>query len=524
MIANPYTAGLASGWRVIDAQAAAKDLDLEADVVVAGSGAGGAMTAEILAQAGLTVALVEEGPLATSADFRMREHEAYSHLYQESAGRQTLDRGITLLQGRCVGGSTTVNWTASFRTPAATLEYWRDAFGLEGLDDSSLAPWFKRVEERLSIARWSAAPNRNNDALRAGCEKLGLRAAAMMRNVKDCANLGFCGLGCPTNAKQSMLVTCVPGALERGATLIHGAAVTRLEIDGDRAVACEATAAGGARRVRLRARHFVLAAGGIGTPAILLRSRARPTRGSAWDGARCLHPTVVSAALMREPVQGFYGAPQSIYCDHYLDVPFDAPAGFKLEAAPVHPVLVGSTLPGFGEEHARWMQHFDRVHVAIALIRDGFHAESTGGRVSLRADGSPVLDYPMTPYLWDAARRAYLAMAEIQLAAGATLVRPAHEAAKGVDSAAGAKSMIFALEMKPLLARVFSAHVMGGCGMSHEAPGGVVNEWGRHHQLANVSVHDASVFPTGLGTNPQVTIFALAARNAARLAATLRTP
>lgn len=519
MIANPYPTGIASGWRVVDARAAPKDLDLEADVVVVGSGAGGAMTAEILAQQGLKVVIVEEGPLATSADFHMREEEAYSRLYQEDAGRQTEDRGITLLQGRCVGGSTTVNWTASFRTPTRTLEHWHDAFGLEGLDEASLAPWFKRVEERLSIAPWVPAPNRNNDLLRIGCEKLGLHASVMMRNVKECANLGYCGMGCPVNAKQSMLTTCVPGALARGATLVHGASVTRLAIEGDRATSCEASA--GARRVSLRARHFVLAAGGIGTPAILLRSGA-PDPSQRLGRRTFLHPTVVSAALMRDPVQGFYGAPQSIYCDHFLDAPLSGPAGFKLEVAPVHPALVGSTLPGFGEEHARWMQRFDRMHVAIALIRDGFHSESTGGRVSLRPDGSPVLDYSMSSYLWEAARRAYGAMAEIQLAAGATLVRPAHEAARPVDSVAAAKSMIFALEMKPLLARVFSAHVMGGCGMSHEPASGVVDEWGRHHQLANVSVHDASVFPTGLGTNPQLTIYALAARSALHLAGQLR--
>jgi choline dehydrogenase-like flavoprotein len=521
MIANPYAAPAASAWRIVDAQSATKDIEIEADVVVIGSGAGGAMGAEVLAQAGLNVVIVEEGPLATSNDFHMREHEAYSRLYQESAGRQTMDRGITLLQGRCVGGSTTVNWTASFRAPVRTLEHWHDAFDLEGLDDASLAPWFKRVEQRLAIAPWVPAPNRNNEVLRAGCEKLGLHAAVMMRNVKECANLGYCGMGCPTNAKQSMLVTCVPGALERGATLVHGASVTRLVLEGDHAVACEASS--GAARVRIRARHFVLAAGGIGSPAILLRSQA-PDPWQRLGRRTFLHPTVVSAALMREPVQGFYGAPQSIYCDHYLDAPLSGPAGFKLEAAPVHPALVASTVPGFGDEHARWMQRFDRLQVTIALIRDGFHAESTGGRVSVRPDGSPVLDYPMTSYLWDAARRAYSAMAEIQLAAGAVAVKPAHEGARAADSLAAAKAMIFALELKPLLARVFSAHVMGGCGMSHEPSTGVVNEWGRHHQLANVSVHDASAFPTGLGTNPQLTIYALAARAATKLAETLRTP
>ena len=82
--------------------------------------------------------------------------------------------------------------------------------------------------------------------------------------------------------------------------------------------------------------------------------------------------------------------------------------------------------------------------------------------------------------------------------------------------------MIAALEARALAARVFSAHVMGGCAMGREPGRSVVDESGRHHQLANLSVHDASVFPTGLGTNPQLTIYAVASRLATGLAGSLR--
>ena len=240
MIADPIRIGIASGWKTLDAAQLTRDTELEADVVVIGSGAGGGVTAEILSQAGLKVAIVEEGPLVGSSDFHMREREAYEQLYQESAGRQTTDHAITILQGRCVGGSTTVNWTASFRTPRRTLAYWKDALGLQTMDEAALAPWFARMEERLSIAPWPVAPNRNNDVLRVGCEKLGFSTGAIRRNVKGCVNLGYCGLGCPTNAKQSMLLTTIPAALDRGATLVHRARVSRLLFEGDRVVACEA--------------------------------------------------------------------------------------------------------------------------------------------------------------------------------------------------------------------------------------------------------------------------------------------
>ena len=129
---DPFRDGLAGGWKVIDASTLDADLTLEADVAIVGTGAGGGTAAEILSDAGLNVVLIEEGPLATSSDFRMREAEAYPQLYQESAGRKTRDQAINILQGRCVGGSTTVNWTSSFRTPPATLDYWAREFGITG--------------------------------------------------------------------------------------------------------------------------------------------------------------------------------------------------------------------------------------------------------------------------------------------------------------------------------------------------------------------------------------------------------
>ena len=136
MIRDPIREGLAAGWKVTDAGALDRDRVIEADVAIVGSGAGGGMTAEILAAAGLDVVLIEEGPLRSSSDFHMLEAEAYPQLYQESAARKTLDKAITVLQGRCVGGSTTVNWTSSFRTPQATsLESWGMPESSHGISD-----------------------------------------------------------------------------------------------------------------------------------------------------------------------------------------------------------------------------------------------------------------------------------------------------------------------------------------------------------------------------------------------------
>ena len=231
---------------------------------------------------------------------------------------------------------------------------------------------------------------------------------------------------------------------------------------------------------------------------------------------------MVSAALMPQRIDGFAGAPQTVYSDHYLDtLPLDGPIGFKIEAPPVHPVLAAITLPGHGAAHARFMKGFANMHVLLALLRDGFHPESPGGVVRLRDDGSPVLDYPFTAYLWDGVRRALRAMAELQFAAGAETVMPIHGAGTAYRTAGEARRAIDGFALAPLVTPVVSAHVMGGAPMGPDTRRSVVDPAGRHHQLANLYVADGSLFPTSIGANPQLSIYAMAARVADGIAADL---
>jgi len=522
-IPDPVQQGIARGWRIVDGARLETDRTLDADVVIVGSGAGGGVTAEILALAGLGVVIVEEGALRSSRDFKMREAEAYPSLYQESAARQTADKGVKILQGRTVGGSTTVNWTSSFRTPAPTLDYWRSQFGLEGFDAEAMAPWFALMEARLGVGDWQAAPNENNALLKRGADKLGISSGLIRRNVKGCWNLGYCGMGCPTNAKQSMLVTTIPSALDHGAMLVTRARAERFEIEGERVqgLLCTALQADGVapsgRQLRLRAKHYVVAGGAINSPALLLRSNA-PDPYALLGTRTFLHPTLISAGIFPQRVDAYAGAPQTVYSDHFLHTaPIDGPLGYKLEAPPLHPVLLSTTMNGFGADHAAMMRQFPHIQGMLALLRDGFHAESRGGSVRLKG-GAGVLDYPLNDFLWDGARRALLTMAEIQFAAGASAVRPAHESARAYASWTEAKAAIAALPQALHMTRVASAHVMGGCTMAGDARRGVVAPDGRYRDLANLSVHDGSLFPTSIGANPQLSIYGLAARLASGLA------
>ena len=215
-----FREGLARGWKTHDGSRLEHDLSLEADVAIIGSGAGGGTTAEILSAAGYKVLLIEEGPLRTSSDFRLREADAYSQLYQEGGARCSKDGAILVFQGRAVGGTTLVNWTSSFRTPDGTLQHWADAHAVKGHSPEEMAPWFARMEERLGVAPWAMPPNANNDVLRRGCDALGLHWKVIPRNVRGCWNLGYCGVGCATNAKQSMLVTTIPATLDKDGELL----------------------------------------------------------------------------------------------------------------------------------------------------------------------------------------------------------------------------------------------------------------------------------------------------------------
>lgn len=524
MIRDIIAYGVKSGWKVHDASQLSSDMHIDADVAIVGTGAGGGTAAEILSAAGLRVVLIEEGPLRSSSDFHMLEREAYPQLYQDSAARKTKDKGITILQGRAVGGSTTVNWTSSFRTPPETLAYWREQYGLPGYTPETLAPWFAMMERRLNIHPWAKAPNDNNDVLRRGAAKLGILTEVIPRNVKGCWNLGYCGMGCPTNAKQSMLVTTIPSALERGAVLLTRARAERLVFDGAKITSLRVRAlnAGGITTspysVTVHARHFVLAAGAIGSPALLLRS-ALPDPYERVGKRTFLHPVVLSFATMPEAVNGFSGAPQSIYTDHFLHTqPLDGPIGYKLEVPPIHPVLAATTLIGFGESHTRLMNELTHGQVIIALMRDGFNEHSQGGSVGLHADGSPLLDYPITDYIWEGARRALLTMAQIQFAAGARSVLPMHEDAVPYHSLNAASKAIEAFPMQILRTLVVSAHVMGGCGMGNDPKQSVVDGNGAHYHAENLSVFDGSIFPTSIGANPQLSIYGITARNATRLA------
>lgn len=526
-IKDPWKTGIKNGWDVIDGRTVSADRTLEADVVIIGTGAGGGVSAEILTQRGLKVILIEAGKLMSSDDFTLNEGQAYRDLYQEGAMRATKDAGITILQGRTVGGTTVVNWTSSFRTPSETLQYWQDTFGVEDLLRQDLDPWFQKMEERLKISQWIMPPNANNDVLKKGCEALGWEWAVIPRNVEGCWNIGYCGMGCPTNAKQSMLVTTLPMAMNNGATLIHSAQAHRLLIDGDTVTGVEVRPLNNDKvptgaTVTVKAKTVIASGGGIQTPALLMRSEA-PDPQSRVGKRTFLHPTTFTFGIYDKEVAPYYGAPQSLYSDEFVfKHGVDGPAGYKLEMMPMHPGLTGALMGGYGGDARNEIERLPNLASSIALLRDGFHADNPGGSVELRDNGEPVIDYPVDDYLLEGAKRTHLTMAEMHFAAGAKEIRPSHSHAGYYKSWKAAKDAINNFAYDPVITGLGSAHVMGGCAMGQDESQCVVNSDGSYKYLNGLYIIDGSVFPTSLGVNPQLTIYGMSARNATALADKLK--
>jgi choline dehydrogenase-like flavoprotein len=484
---------------------------IEYDFAVVGSGPGGSVAAAVLAQAGARVAIVEEGGHFTRKDFNMQEAWAYPNLYQEHGNRATDDLGIILLQGRAVGGGSTVNWTSSFRTPERTLALWAERHGVRGIDTATLAPHYAAAEERLSIHPGSNDDvNRNNRKLWDGAERMGWKPQLIQRSVKGCARLGYCGMGCPLDAKQSAAITYIPDAIAAGADLYTDCRVKLVESDRGRVKAVVAEALDrardrptGRRLIVHVKRGVVLAGGAINTPALLLRSKVG--NGSGRVGKRTfLHPTVPLVALYAEPIEAFYGAPQSVACYHFADR--GARVGYFLETAPIHPMLAALAFPGFAGAHRQAMEQLAHAQATIALLVDGHH-DDQGGQVSCSGAGRIKLSYALDAAHREAALDALANMARLQLAAGATQVMTLHDDPLLIRNERDI-ARIADLPFGPNRHTLFSAHQMGGCAMGEDPRTSVVNSRGRHHELENLWITDGSVFPSGLGVNPQLSIYA----------------
>jgi choline dehydrogenase-like flavoprotein len=490
--------------------------DLECDVVVVGSGAGGGVAAAELAEAGLAVVVLEEGGYHPTSSFTSSTAEMLLRLYRESAAAATVGRSpVAYAEGRCVGGSTTVNGAMAFRAPDRIIDGWAADLGQPHLADE-LGHGYARVERLLHVSTQDPGSiGRDQELLRSGASALGWRVVDDTRAQVHCAGCNLCTWGCPTGAKQSTLVSYLPRASSFGAEVWSDCRVDRILFDGDRAAGVEgrttvpvgATDALPSRPFRVRSRHVVVAGGAMQTPALLQRSGVR----SAPLGRHlALHPGIAVAAMFDEPVVGWKGTHQAYQVREFEN------DGIVMAAVNLPPSLVARAMPFEGPDLARMMAAYDRVVTAGVLVED-----TSRGRVRAVGREGVLATYQLGRRDVDTIARATLLLTRALLAAGATSVHvplgPGQEVRSPADVARLSSS-----RWRPGDLVTNTVHLMGTARLGRDPATSVCDPWGAVHDRAGLSVADASLFPTPIGVNPMLTVQALSTRVATRVAEGLR--
>jgi choline dehydrogenase-like flavoprotein len=485
------------------------DVHVTCDVVVVGSGAGGATVAAELADAGIDVVMVEEGGYYPTESFTAEAGRALRTLYRDGGAEIAMGRPPVLFsEGRCVGGSTVVNGGMSWRTPPHVLARWAQE-GVAETGEHEMEPYFAKVESRISVGFQDPETiGTDMRLLKAGADAKGWKIIPNLRNQLHCAGTNNCTNGCPTGAKRSMLLTNVPRALARGARLFADCRVDRVTRSADRVtgVSGHFVRPGGRRGPGLRVRSavVVVAGGAVQTPALLARSGYRSRSGQLGRNLT-LHPNAKVIAFFDRDVTGWHGVHQAFQIREFMD------EGILLTAVNLAPSLLALGMPAYGRELGELMADYNRIITAGCLVED-----TGSGRVRTIPGLGPQVFYQITES--DAARvvRGVALAAEVMFAAGARRVLLPFDGAPPVHDMD---------QMRRLLARpvpkksieLFTVHLMGTARMSEDQRRGVTDSFGAFHGVPGLFIADASLFPGPVGVNPMETILALATRNAQRL-------
>ncbi len=483
----------------------------ECDVVIVGSGAGGAAAASLLAEAGLDVIVLEAGGHYNRENYPADPLQAITSLYREAG--LTIAEGkppVPIPVGRAVGGTTVINSGTCFRAPDEVLERWQREFGVSWATD--LDAEFTEAEEFMRVKPLDPERmGRNGQLAMEGAAALGASGGPISRNAGSCVQCSSCPFGCAIDAKRGMHVSYLPRAVAAGARLRANVEATRITVADGRAtgVECLAGAAGEGnepgRPYTVRARRVISAAGALGTPELLLRSGLG---GSHLGRNLHIHPACWVGATYPEEVRGWEGVMQSYYIDQW------EPQSILLEATFTPLPFGGAWLPGTGREHQRAMLGFGNVgSIGVHL------SDRSSGRVGLASDGSLRATYSLTRDDADRLTYGIARAAEVHFAAGATEVYPTigRAAVLRPSDLAGFESTGF----RPAELRLEAFHPMGTARIADGAAEGVCAADGSVHGVEGVHIADAGLFPTSVGVNPMMTIIAFSKRIAKMMAAEL---
>jgi choline dehydrogenase-like flavoprotein len=465
---------------------------LEADIVVIGSGPGGALTACLLAEAGRDVLLVEEGPSfpqTSAAPFSLDEMESK---YRNggitfAAGRPN----VSYVEGRCVGGGSEINACLYHRAPEEVLHAWTESHRVDGLDSRGMEPFFEANERELGVTDVPADPCPAALRLREGATLLGWRSVSVPHFIRN-------GPGSPGSSagllRQSMTETFLPRFTRAGGRMLAQTRVTKLVRTSSGGGWQVSAAFADDRRVTINAMNVFLAAGAVQTPALLRQSGIKRNIGNSLR----LHPTVRVVAEFSETVSAGKRVPREQVKEFSPWYSFGCSVSTlpHLSAALVnHP----EQLPGLEE---RWHR------MAIFYVMT---AAGTGAVRRPRFLSAPVVRYDVGHDGLRLLSEGLKRLCRLLLAAGATALYPTIAGVRGIRSTADIESIADPLPGDRT--GLVTLHLMGSCPMGEDPSVRAVDSYGLVPGERGLFVNDASLFCSAVGVNPQGTIMALARRN-----------
>lgn len=475
------------------------------DVIVVGSGAGGAFAARTLARAGLDTVIIEEGRRFGVEEFRTRNAaERFGELYRDGGATIAIGRPTIVLPiGRGVGGTTLVNSGTCYRPPERVVAAWCDRGGLDLVADGRFEGRLDDVEATLEVAPVPLEIMGNNGlTMLRGAEALGWNAAPLRRNAPGCDGCCQCAVGCPRNAKLGVHLNALPQACAAGARIVSELRVDHVLHEAGRAVGVVARRPDGSV-VELRAEQIVVAAGATETPPLLRRSGlgGHPRLGRNL----ALHPALSAAGLFEDEVLPWRGVLQSASIEE-----FHERDRVLIEATSTPPGMGSMALPGHGAELMRWIDLAPRLVSLGAMVGD-----RGNGRVIGRGHRRTVMTYRLGDD--EAARllRALGSMGRSLFAAGARTVLTGIPGSEAVGGVAELDAAIAGADIRRMHLAAF--HPTGTAAAGSDPQEHPVDGTGRLRGVVGVSVADASIVPTCPEVNPQVTIMALATAVADRM-------
>ena len=504
------------------------DVVEETDICIIGSGAAGAVLAKELVESGKRVVLLEKGGYYEGKDMNQREADMMPLLWKNAGFNFSDSLRIAIAQGCCLGGSTIINDAVCFDTPPSVREEWRALYGVNFSDDE-WADHLKRVNETLHVSEVADNElNRNNMMLREGAKKLGLRDHRKnSRNCVNCMQCGFCHIGCHYETKQNVLVTYIHYALKKPDSQIHiycNCEVSKIvnrngrvdgidgdfvDIDGNKTY-----------RIRVNAKVFIISAGAIASSKLLLtNSIAQDTAGKGL----CLHPGIQVLGDFDYEIKGNEGIPMA-YTVHDFGVDrktdetrkeydFDSEGEFLIESIfiPLFQFSIALSASSI-TEHRTLIERFNNYAMAGIVVRD-----RNIGTVSLTSTGRASVSYEAGENELKILAKGVEVLGKMWFRLGARRIIIPHRNLSMVDNEVDIPKLVDKILHDPKNLLLGSAHPQSGNRIGTDPTNSVVDSNCRVHGLKNLFVCDASVFPTAVGVNPQVSVMTIASIIASRI-------